>query len=72
MLRVTIPTKKGTFVYPRRRLGISSRISVYIIAVSAYHHRRCISLRLDDIQPRWLMICNSYGIGDIHGFAVIL
>ena len=28
--------------YPSRRLGISSRFSVYIIAVGVYHHRRCI------------------------------
>ena len=39
--------KEGTFVYqkfllfyPSRRLGISSRFSVYIIAVGVYHRRK--------------------------------
>ena len=36
-----------------------------------YHHRRCIPLRLDDIQNFVLMICNFCEIDDIHGFAVI-
>ena len=34
--------KKPPSFYPSRRLGISSRFSVYIIAVCVYHHRRCI------------------------------
>ena len=49
--------------------GISSR------AKRASHHRRCISsatgcisFRNDDIQNFVLMICNSCGIDDIHGF----
>ena len=53
------------------RLGISSRISVYIIAVGVYHHTKCVFCRLDDIQNFVLMICNSNGIDDMHGFAVI-
>jgi len=32
----------------------------------------CISFRNDDIQNFVLMICNSCGIDDIHGYAVIL
>ena len=69
------PTKNEAFAsfffYPSRRLGISSRVSVYIIAVGVYHHRRCILLRLDDIQNFVLMICNPFGIDDIQGFALI-
>ncbi|MBP3335384.1 MAG: hypothetical protein J6L61_04505 [Ruminiclostridium sp.] len=47
-----------------------------------YHHRTkcdgissavgCIWLRNDDMQSVALMICNSFGIDDMHGFAVIL
>ena len=48
------------FFYPSRRLGISSRASVYIIAEGVSHHAlACIHLRLDDIQCFALMICNS-------------
>ena len=28
--------------YPSRRLGMESRVSVYGIAIGAWHHRRCI------------------------------
>ena len=52
-------SKECVFFYPSRRLGISSRFSVYIIAVGVYHHRRCILLRLDEIQHCVLMIYNA-------------
>ena len=51
--------KVTSFFYPSRRLGISSRFSVYIIAVGVYHHRRCILLRLDEMQHFVLMIYNA-------------
>ena len=46
------------FCYSSRRLGISSRVRVYMIAEGVSHHRRCITpaawwyttLRVDDIQ----------------------
>ena len=75
------PAKKSEnivlgFFYPSRRLGISSAARRYIIkggnAALVYHHAiACIFLRLDDIQCFALMICNSYGIDDIHAFGVI-
>ena len=55
------------FSYPSRRLGISSRVSVYIIAEGVYHHAERVYPRLDDIQACGLMIYNSFGIDDIHG-----
>ena len=56
---VTFVYQKLLLFYPSRRLGISSRFSVYIIAVGVYHHRRCILLRLDEIQHCVLMIYNA-------------
>ena len=63
---VTRSKKEATFVYqklllfyPSRRLGISSYFSVYIITVGVYHHRRCMLLRLDEIQHFVLMIYNA-------------
>ena len=59
------------------RLGISSRVSVYLInngkAVIVYHHTAGVYFcRLDDIQLlAKLMICNSFGIDDIQGSALI-
>ena len=59
------------------RLGISSRVSVYIIkggnAALVSHHTVGVYLcRLDDIQLlAKLMICNSCGIDDIQGSALI-
>ena len=45
---------------------------VYIIAVGVYHYvYECIFLRIDDILNFVLMICNSFGIDDIHAFGVI-
>jgi hypothetical protein len=38
----------------------------------SHHALACIYLRLDDIQHFVLVICNSCGIDDIHGYAVIL
>nr|MDD5837459.1 hypothetical protein [Eubacteriales bacterium] len=34
--------KSYFFFYPSRRLGISSRVSVYIIAVGAYHQPKAV------------------------------
>ena len=59
----------AVFFYPLRKQW-------YIITRKrASHHRRCISsaagcipFRNDDIQNFVLMICNSCGIDDIHGF----
>ena len=51
--------KVTSFFIQAAYLGISSRFSVYIIAVGVYHHRRCILLRLDEIQHYVLMIYNA-------------
>ena len=56
--------------YPSRRLGISSRVSVYIIAAGVYHHAERVFLRLDDIQGFALMIYRL-AADDIHAFGVI-
>ena len=58
--RELLSTKSSLFVYPSRRLAISSpheerRISSALWAVS-HHAPACISLRLDDIQCFALMI----------------
>ena len=50
---------------------ITSRSVVHIISpvgAVSHHAFACIYLRLDDIQNFVLMICNSCGIDDIHGF----
>ena len=76
------PAKKSEnlvlgFFYPSRRLGISSPREAWCIssrarcALVSHHAPACIFLRLDDIQCFALMICNSYGIDDIHAFGVI-
>ena len=46
------------FFYPSRRLGISSRVSVYIIAEGVYHQPKAVYF-CD------LMICNGKAIDDI-------
>ena len=72
-----LSTKSSFFVYPSRRLGISSPREAWCISSRArcalvYHHApACICLRLDEIQHFVLMICNSSGIDDIHAFGVI-
>ena len=54
--------KCSVFVYPSRRLGISSPHDVRCIssrahcALVSHHATACIYLRLDDIQPYGLMI----------------
>ena len=56
------PTKTSSeqgevFVYPSRRLGISSDFGLYLITVGVSHHAlACIHLRLDDIQHVVLVI----------------
>ena len=76
--------KKRTFVYQKFSFCLSKPQAWYIIAARsavhiispfgvAYHHApACISLRLDEIQHFVLMICNSFGIDDIQGYALIL
>jgi len=76
--RELLSTKSSLFVYPSRRLGISSRQR------RGYHQGRraalvshqplwgWILLRLDEIQHCVLMIYNSYGIGDIQGLRLDL
>ena len=64
-------TKSYFFFYPSRRLGISSRFSVYIIAVGVYHQPKAVFpaawwdtlLRNDDIPQQVA--------DDIQGFALI-
>ena len=68
-------TFSAVFFYPSRRLGISSPHEVWWISSAlwaVYHHRRCIPLRLDDIQNFVLMICNSFGIDDMQGYRLDL
>ena len=53
---------------------IAAQRAVHIISpfgAVSHHALACIYLRLDDIQHFVLMICNSYGIDDIHAFGVI-
>ena len=53
---------------------ITARSVVHIISpfgAVSHHALACIYLRLDDIQHFVLVICNSCGIDDIHGYAVI-
>ena len=57
-------------VYHRR-----TKCSVYHqgrrAALVSHHAPACIYLRLDDMQCFALMICNSFGIDDIHAFGAI-
>ena len=66
-----------SFFIQAAKLGISSRISVYIInggepplylITPQGVYKNC---RLDDMQNFVLMICNSCGIDDIQCFALI-
>ncbi len=71
-----LSTKSSFFVYPSRRLCISSDASRYIIKgdkppLYLITRQRASCLRLDNIQHYVLMICNSYGIDDIQGYALI-
>jgi hypothetical protein len=47
-------TKRGVYHQGRHAVLVS------------HHASACIFLRLDDIQHYVLMICNSFGIDDIH------
>ena len=69
-------TKSYSFFYPSRRLGISSPHNVRCISSAPLGlylitRQRAFSLRLDEMQHFVLMICNSFGIDDIQGFALI-
>ncbi len=60
----TFGIQKFLFVYPSRRLGISSRLGrVYhqghFSTLVSHHALACIFLRLDDIQHAVLMICHN-------------
>jgi len=64
-----LSTKSSLFVYPSRRLGMESRVSVYGIAVGAWHHRRCIfcgsipyRLATDSIQCFALIPYTPFGV----------
>ena len=57
------------FFYSSRRLGMESRVSVYGIAVGAWHHRRCIfcglipyRLATDSIQCFALIPYTPHGV----------
>ena len=57
------------FFIHRESNGISSRASVHLITEGVYHQPQAVfRFRNDDIQNFVLMICNSCGIDDIHGF----
>ena len=67
---------KSCFFYPSRRLGISSRANVYLISpcVAVYHHGKAVyksPCGLMIYRNKLRMICNSFGIDDIQGFALI-
>ena len=52
--------------------GISSRVSVYLITEGAYHQPKAVfafAMMIYNGKP--LVIYNSCGIDDIHGYAVI-
>ena len=80
--RIPIPQKirqvsTCRIFYPSRRLGISSPREAWCISSAPLGlylitRQRASCLRLDDIQHFVLVICNSFGIDDIHGYAVIL
>ncbi len=52
------------FFYPSHRLGMESRVSVYVIAVGVWHHQGCIFLRLDSIR----LLCNQFHTATSCGF----
>ena len=71
-----LSTKSSFFFYPSRRLGISSPHKVRCISSAPLGlylitRQRVFFLRLDEMQHCVLMICNSFGIDDIQGFALI-
>ena len=71
-----LSTKSSFFVYPSRRLGISSPHKVRCISSAPLGlylitRQRVFFLRLDEMQHCVLMIYNSFGIDDIQGFALI-
>ena len=60
----------GIFLSKPQAWYIIRRKSVYhqrrLSAFASHHASACIFLRLDDIQHYVLMICNSFGLDDIH------
>ena len=71
-----LSTKSSFFFYPSRRLGISSPHKVRCISSAPLGlylitRQRVFFLRLDEMQHCVLMICNSCGIDDMQGFALI-
>ena len=78
-MRVQVPSSApknqvfglGFFIHCESN-GISSRFSVYIIAVRRISSTvGCICFHNDDMQGIALVICNFYKIDDIHDFVVI-
>ena len=75
--------KEVTFVYQKLLLFLSKPQAWHIITARSvvhiispfgdvsHHAPACILLRLDEMQHCVLMICNSDGIDDIQGFALI-
>jgi len=68
-----LSTKSSLFVYPSRVPWhiITAQRAVHIIKggkppLHLITRQRAFSLRLDDIQPCGLMICNSFGIDDMQ------
>ena len=81
---VALANKSRTFVYrqmfcfclskPQAWHIITARSVVHITSpfgAVSHHAPACIYLRHDDIQHSVSMICNSFGIDDIHAFGVM-
>ena len=67
-------TKVTSFFIQAAGLAYHHDAVVYIISpfgAVSHHASACILLRLDEMQHCVLMICNSFGIDDIQGFALI-
>ena len=59
------------FFYPIRRLGMESRVSVYVIAIGVWHHRRCISCGLIPYDCYAINSIPQQVEDTIHAFCVI-
>ncbi len=79
---LTLRQKRSNFCLPKvtsffiqaAGLAYHHDAVVYIISpfgAVSHHASACILLRLDEMQHCVLMICNSCGIDDIQGFALI-
>ena len=61
----------GLIYHHRMKCGVYHQKADCDLLFVSHHALACITLRLDDIQNFVLMICNSYGIHDIQGSALI-